>query len=105
MEGRKDDAGKLRMDLVPPEAINALAGILGPGAIVYGERNWEKGFEWSRAYSALLRHLFSWWTGEDTDKDSGQPHLWHVLTNASFLATFEARNIGTDNRPKKDVQP
>src|SRR5690606_95094 len=39
-EGRKDDSDKLRMDLIPPEAMEALAVILGFGARKYAERNW-----------------------------------------------------------------
>jgi len=99
-EGRKDDAGKLRFDLIPPEAPLALAEVLTPGAVRYGERNWEKGFNWSRAEGALQRHLNAWRAGEDKDPDSGLSHLKHILTNAAFLVAFEARGIGTDDRPR-----
>ena len=97
----KFDGGKPRMDLVPTEAITALAEILTEGAQKYGERSWERGMEWSRVYAALQRHLTAWWAGEDADLDSGQPHLWHVITNAAFLVAYEQRQVGTDNRPWK----
>ena len=42
--GVKHDSGKLRMDLVPPEAIKAMADVLTSGAAKYGDRNWEKGW-------------------------------------------------------------
>ena len=98
-EGIKFDAGKLRMDLLPPEIDNAIARILTDGADKYGERNWEHGMAWSRPYAALRRHLIAWWAGEDTDPESGHSHLWHVLTNAAFLVAYEQRGIGTDDRP------
>lgn len=60
-EGVKFDSGKLRMDLLPTDALEALARILTDGADKYGARNWEKGMAWSRPYAALLRHLLAWW--------------------------------------------
>lgn len=101
MEGRKDDHEKLKMDLIPPEAIEALAAILSDGAKRYGERNWEKGMNWGRVYAAALRHLFSWWKGENKDPESGFSHLWHALCCVSFLVTYEKREIGKDDRPSK----
>lgn len=98
-EGVKFDSGKLRMDLLPTDALEALARILTDGAVKYGARNWEKGMAWSRPYAALLRHLLAWWGGQDTDPESGHPHLWHVLTNAAFLVAYEQRKIGEDDRP------
>ena len=99
MEGVKFDQGKLRMDLLPPEVETAIARILTDGADKYGSRNWEHGMAWSRPYAALRRHLIAWWSGEDTDPESGHSHLWHVLTNAAFLVAYEQRNIGKDDRP------
>ena len=98
-EGIKFDAGKLRMDLLPPEIDNAIARILTDGADKYGERNWEHGMAWSRPYAALRRHLIAWWSGEDADQESGHSHLWHVLTNAAFLVAYEQRGLGKDDRP------
>ena len=56
-EGRKNDSGKRRMDLIPPEAIEALADVLTMGAAKYADRNWEKGFAWQHAATALARNL------------------------------------------------
>ena len=97
-EANKHDGGKPRMDLLPPEALVAMAKILTGGAATYGARNWEKGLAWGRISGALLRHLTAWMAGEDTDPESGLPHSWHVLTNAAFLVAHEARGIGTDDR-------
>jgi len=99
-EGNKNDAGKPRLDLVPPEAMFALGRVLEFGARKYDDRNWEKGFAWGRAIAALLRHLFAWIGGQDTDPETGFCHLDHVLCNAMFLVTFWYRKVGTDDRPK-----
>lgn len=55
--GTKFDEGKLRMDLITPEMMVALATVLGHGAEKYGERNFENGLKFSRLFTATLRHL------------------------------------------------
>lgn len=97
-ENTRRTAGKPRVDLVPPEAIVAMATVLGFGASKHGERDWERGYPWSRYYASLLRHLLAWKAGEDVDPESGRPHLWHALCNLSFLVTYGIRGIGDDDR-------
>lgn len=94
----KADAGKPRLDLIPPEATMALGEVLGFGAEKYAARNWEKGMEWGRFIGAAKRHLTAWEAGENDDPESGFPHLWHVLTNIAFLVAYEVRGSGTDDR-------
>ncbi|MEG6507069.1 dATP/dGTP diphosphohydrolase domain-containing protein [Nitratidesulfovibrio sp. 1201_IL3209] len=97
--GRKDDAGKPRYDLIPPEAQHALAEVFTRGAERYGERNWEAGFSAGRLIGALDRHITAYKAGQDKDRDSGMPHLWHVLANAAMLVALEARGKLEDDRP------
>lgn len=96
----KFDDDKCRMDLIPPEALEALGDVLGFGAKKYADRNWEKGLDWSRPYGAALRHLVAWQKGEDTDPESGLPHLEHALCCVTFLVTYARRGVGKDDRPK-----
>lgn len=100
--GIKYDEGKLRYDLIPPEAMEALAHIYTMGAVKYGPNNWEHGMSWSRIIGALFRHLYSWIKGDEIDKESGKSHLWHVLWNVVALVTYEARKIGIDDRACKN---
>jgi len=88
-EGIKHDSGKLRMDLIPPEAITALAEVLTYGARVYGDRNWEQGIKYSRIFAAVQRHLWAWWSGKDVDEESKLGHLQHALCGLAFLVTYE----------------
>jgi hypothetical protein len=101
--GDKFDDGKPRLDLVPYSTIQALARVLGFGAKKYGDWNWTKGLSWSRPFSALLRHLWAWFWGEDIDPESKLHHLDHVLANACFLRHYTEHNIGTDNRPTHGI--
>jgi len=108
-QGTKADGGKLRMDLLPVEALESLARRLTLGAEKYGPRNWESGIEYSRVYAALLRHLLAWWSGEDIDPDpiaKNSHHLEGVLINAAFLVTYVKRGmIDFDDRPSKHAAP
>ncbi|MFY7925552.1 MAG: dATP/dGTP diphosphohydrolase domain-containing protein [Aquidulcibacter sp.] len=99
-EGRKDDAGKARIDLIAPEFLIGTAEILDFGAKKYGERNWEAGMSWSRPFAALMRHMWAWWAGEGKDAETGKSHLWHAACCLMFLIAFEARAAGKDDRAK-----
>lgn len=103
-EGTKYDTGKIRMDLLPPELLTAVATILTFGANKYTDRNWEQGMDWGRVYGALLRHLNAWWAGEDKDPETGESHLWHAGCCIAFLITYEQRGIGTDTRYKNNIE-
>ena len=70
--GYKDDHDKIRMELIPPELLEAVGDILTFGAKKYADRNWEYGMKWSRPFGALMRHMWAWWRGEDKD-----PETWY----------------------------
>jgi len=113
--GRKDDTDKPRMDLIPPEAMFALATILTFGAVKYADRNWEKGMSWGRIFGAAMRHAWAWWGGKgpttksflfgDTDAETGHSHLWHLLCCVAFLIAYEERGIGEDDRAHGGPKP
>lgn len=104
MEGRKDDGDKPRMDLIPPEVMTALGTVLSYGAKKYDQRNWEKGMNWGRPFAALMRHMWAWWRGEACDPETGYSHLWHALCCVAFLTAYEARNVGSDDRPRNEME-
>ena len=99
-EGRalRHNEGKLRMDLIAPSTIKALAEILTVGAQKYEEHNWRKGDNWSVPYASLMRHLMAFWGGENNDPESGKPHVLHILTNAAFLVEYYENYPELDNR-------
>jgi hypothetical protein len=96
--GWKQDGGKARMDLIAPEMMQGLAEVLTFGAAKYAPRNWEKGMSWGRCFGALMRHLWAWWAGARHDPETGLSHLSHAACCLMFLAAYEARQIGTDDR-------
>ena len=93
IEGKHFDEGKLRVDLIPPEALEALAEVLSYGSKKYGDKNWEKGIHYTRLYGSILRHLISWAKGEDIDDESKLPHIYHAFCDIMFLVTYTKRNM------------
>lgn len=98
-EGRKDDGGKTPYHLLAPEMLEDVAQVLAFGAEKYSARNWEKGMDWGRPFSAAMRHLWAWWRGEDRDPETGLSHLAHAACCVMFLLAYERRKVGTDDRP------
>jgi len=86
-----DDGGKLMVDLVPAEAILAVAEVLTYGATKYPANSWrETPDAVNRYYASALRHLYAWQTGEQQDKESGLSHLAHATTNLMFMLWHSA---------------
>lgn len=77
-----------RHDLLPREGIEAIARVFAFGATKYADHNWRKGYEWSKSYSALQRHLYAFWSGETLDPESGLPHLAHAGFHILVLLTW-----------------
>lgn len=91
--GRKDDSGKVRVDLFPPQALIAISLVLGFGANKYGEDNWRQvDRAKDRYYAATLRHLLAWREGRENDEESGLPHLAHAACSIVFLLVLDRRD-------------
>ncbi len=86
----KFDTGKPRWDLMPWESLAPVVQVLMHGAEKYGENNWrQQGLSEGRLFAAAMRHLLAWKLGEETDSESGLPHLGHAVCNLLFLTVYE----------------
>ena len=94
----KDDNTKTRYDLLPPELLEETAKVLTFGAQKYSAHNWAQGASWSRYFSAMMRHMWAWWRGEDNDPETGFSHLAHAACCLSFLIAYQRRSLGEDDR-------
>lgn len=91
----KADAGKPRPTLVPPSLVMAVAQVREFGCQKYHDpENWRH-VEPQRYRDALYRHWMAYLSGENKDKESGLPHLWHLACNAAFLIEFEQKEKET----------
>jgi hypothetical protein len=70
------------------------------GAAKYGRHNYRAvGVRASVYYDATLRHLFSWFEGEDIDPDSGMHHVTKALASLMVLRDAMIQGKCTDDRP------
>lgn len=102
LEGKKKDEGKPRWELVAYDAVEGVAKVLTFGANKYTARNWEKGIAYGRVFGAIMRHMWKWWHGEDTDAETGLSHLDHAMCEIMFLSAYEKRGkngTAQDDRP------
>ncbi len=105
VEGTKDDSGKLPLDLWSPYALDETARVLQFGADKYEPYNWAKGIKYSRVFSALLRHLWAFWRGENNDVETKLHHLGHAMCCLMFLLHYEMnydKYHNYDDRPQMD---
>lgn len=100
--GLRYNEGKPRYDLLPPEALDALATHYGAGAKKYADRNWERGMAWCKCFASMMRHSWAWMRGEDIDPETGSHHMIAVAWNAIAIFTYYQRRIGEDDRPVID---
>jgi hypothetical protein len=76
---QRDSAdGKLRMSLVPHNALNAVMKRYLQGAETYGENNWKKGMKHSVLYDSTMRHLMQDFTGDESEDHLGAA-LWNIM--------------------------
>lgn len=80
-----------RYSFIPKAPLDLLARIYGYGHEKYGDaHNYRKGYEWSKNYDALQRHLTAWWDREDNDPESGLSHLGHAAWHIFSLIVFSS---------------
>lgn len=86
---------------IPPVAILEEAVVMALGASKYGPFNWnEFPVDASTYYSAAMRHLMSWFTGENIDPESGASHLAHARACLAILIDSQVGGTLIDNRPQ-----
>ncbi len=87
--------GKAPMEYVPYGPLAAVARVMQTGADKYGRKNWRQDKILASTYvGAITRHaLLEWAEGVNTDKDSGQHPLAHVI--ACCLLVMDAETHGT----------
>lgn len=77
------------------------ARVFDYGRRKYKDWNWAKGMPWSVPLGCAIRHCLAIYSGEDTDPESGLPHMAHVQCNLLMLLTFRDTYPEGDDRPVK----
>lgn len=98
--GLKYDTEKIPLDLLDPLALEGVGRVLEFGRKKYAAHNWRGGISYSRLLGAALRHTFAILRGEDTDPESGLPHVDHLGCCWMFLSNMMKTRPDLDDRWK-----
>lgn len=79
------------------------ARVFDYGRRKYAEWNWARGMKWSVPIGCAARHLMAIIRGEETDPESGLPHVGHVYCNVVMLLTYASTFSEGDDRPAKGM--
>lgn len=102
--GLKFDQNKAPIDLLPPEALFAIARVMQFGAKKYARANWANGIEYSRLIAAALRHILLFNQGQDMDEEVKESHIACAATNLLFLLWHIENRSDKDDRWIKSVK-
>lgn len=89
--------GKGRFDLLPLNAVWAVAKHCERGALKYGEHNVDKGIPVHSLFDSAIRHAFKWFLGWDDE-----PHLEAACWNLLWALEMMLVKPEMDDRPKED---
>ena len=88
----RNDVGKIRLDLIPPEALLELGEVFGEGAVRHGDENWKKGMPNAVVINHMMRHLLLYIKG-----DRDEPHMGKVMFGCCVLIWNEENNINLED--------
>lgn len=111
-EGRQQPQGINPKDLIgskkvsitkfPMTALVHGAHAMMNGASKYGPYNWRDNAVVASIYvDAAMRHLASWFEGEEVAEDSGVHHLGHAMACCAILLDAQATGNLYNDRPKR----
>lgn len=93
---------KASLSCVSSPVLMELGIAMQEGACKYGRHNYRViGIRGSVYYDATMRHMMSWWEGEDIDPDSGLSHITKAIASLVVLRDSMLQNKFNDDRPPK----
>ena len=91
---------KISLTKFPPVALIHGAHAMNDGAAKYGPYNWRENAVIASIYiDAAMRHLLSWFDGEEAASDSEVHHLGHAMACCAILLDAQATGNLIDDRP------
>ena len=98
LQALRYNQGKLQWSLVDFKSLEGMVQVLEMGAEKYDKHNWKKGMPITQVSESLMRHLFAFLNGEETDPESGLSHISHVMCNAMFIEYIMREKPQFDDR-------
>lgn len=91
---------KVPISCVPTHVIQEIGIGMMEGGLKYGRHNYRvAGCRSSVYYDATMRHLMSWWEGQDIDPDSGLSHISKAMASLAVLRDCQISGNAIDDRP------
>jgi hypothetical protein len=88
------------MSTIPSPVMAELGVAMLEGALKYGRHNYRAvGVRACVYYDAVMRHMTSWWEGEDIDPDSGLSHITKAIASLVVLRDSMIQGNWVDDRP------
>jgi hypothetical protein len=95
---------KAPLSTVPMGVIVEMGVGMLEGAAKYGRHNYRcAGVRGSVYFDAAMRHMISWWEGEDLDPDSGLSHITKAMCSLAVLRDAQMQGMVTDDRPPRSA--
>lgn len=95
---------KASLSCVSSPVLMELGVAMQEGACKYGRHNYRViGVRGSVYYDATMRHMMSWWEGEDIDPDSGLSHITKAIASLVVLRDAMIQGKFSDDRPPKSA--
>lgn len=99
MSGTKYDNGKPDLTLLNYSFLSKVAEVMMFGEKKYGRDNYRQGISNVRILGAVLRHINQYLDGQDTDEESGLPHLAHAAAGINMFFGIQDAGTAEDLRP------
>lgn len=94
---------KLQWTLMDSQAMTPMIQVLQYGCKKYDRDNWKKACpKRLDLMDSLQRHALAMIAGEAIDKESGLPHIGHLMCNAMFYSYWEQQTNGLFENYKKE---
>jgi len=98
--GKRMNNNKIRVGLVPPSLVYAVANVFEAGLVKYEADNWRRGMNWSTVLESMERHLLKFKNNEDIDSETLQNHISHIAANCAILLEYLETCPELDDRYK-----
>ena len=102
----KDAIGirKAPLSTLPMNVVAEMGAAMLEGAAKYGRHNYRGvGVRASVYFDATMRHMISWWEGEDLDPDSGLSHITKAMVSLAVLRDAMMQSKCEDDRPPRST--
>lgn len=98
-EADHKDEGKIGLQyILAMPGLLQVAKVGDFGAKKYGQWNYRKGMPWMKLLGSCSRHLTDFILGQNTDPESGLPHLAHLCYDTLMLLEYSVEHPSLDDR-------